>query len=351
MPGHPTFGTELRRLRVAAGLSLAGLAAATYYSKGHLSKVEAGKARPNEKLASVCERALNAGGVLTALVASVGRPGPGRRWSAADLPYDTVHFTGRDAELARIMTLLCPEAARPGVPAVCAIDGMAGIGKTALGIHAAHRLVGRFPDGSLFLDLHGYTGNIPQVSPADALDRLLRRLGVPGEQIPEHVDDRAALYRSRLAGKRMLIILDNARSTEQIRPLLPATPGCGVVITSRMRLTALDDASHLSLATLPPAEAAALFRSVAGDRGADSPKLVDRIVESCGRLPLAIRIAAARCRDGVSCRLADLDRRLADGQLRLDELEDGERNVTAVFTVSYETLPDELRRTFALLDD
>ncbi|HEX5493677.1 MAG TPA: tetratricopeptide repeat protein [Mycobacteriales bacterium] len=369
-----TFGAELRRLRTSAGYSLAHVAGVTHYSRGHLSKIESGKARPNEKLASACDVALDTGGVLAALVPPA--TGTNRRCRAPrELPYDTVHFLGREAELSEIMSLLRPattESAEPGgpggpggsgtpgSPAICAIDGMAGAGKTALAIHVGHRLASRFPDGSLFLDLHGHTAGVPEVSAADALDRLLRRLGVPGEQVPPHIDDRAALFRDRLAVTRMLIILDNARSTEQVRPLLPAAAGCAVLITSRVRLSALDDAGHLTVGTLPAGPAGALFRSIVAGRPdrsgrpdragrPDDAGLVERIVESCGRLPLAVRVAAARCADGGSTTLAELADLLADEQSRLDELDDGERSISAAFTVSYESLPDDLRHTFAAL--
>jgi len=350
----PTFGTELRRLRVGAGLSLTGLASLTHYSKGYLSRVETGSVPPNQKLAWICESALRGDGALAALArpgrrrAAGGHPGQGRK-PLSGLPYDTAHFTGRDTELRDLITILCRAEGKRGSVVVCAVDGMGGVGKTALAVHAAHQLGGRFPDGCLFLDLHGYTGAVPPVAPADALDRLLRRIGVTGDQIPAHVDERAALYRDRLAGKSMIIVLDNARSAEQVRPLLPGTSDCRVLVTSRSRLTALDDACHLTLGTLPIADATTLFQSVAGAAGQAGEETIKRIVRSCGHLPLAIRIAAARYRHNSARTLEDLDERLADSRARLDELQDGERSVAAAFTVSYESLPERLRRMFVLL--
>jgi tetratricopeptide (TPR) repeat protein len=213
-------------------------------------------------------------------------------------------------------------------------------------------LAPHFVDGCLFLDLRGYAPDAPEVTAGEALHRFLRLLGVPGESIPGHLDDRAGLYRDRLRGKRILIVLDNARSAGQVVPLLPAEPQCGVLVTSRSRLAALDDAHHVSLGTLSEPEAIQLFRSVAGARVSDSTfteKLIGRIVQRCGRLPLAIRIAAARYRGNPAWTVAGLDRRLADEEARLDELDDGERSVSAAFHLSYRELPPDQQRMFALL--
>src|SRR5439155_18088348 len=182
----------------------------------------------------------------------------------------------------------------PAALVVSAVDGMAGIGKTALAVHAAHELADRFVDGNLFLDLHGFTPKTRPIPPEKALDILLRGLGVAGQQIPPDLDARAALYRSRLARRRMLIVLDNALDEAQVRPLLPGTTSCLVLITSRRRLSGLDNATHLTLDTLRPDEAAELFRAVASDRVAGDHQTVTDIVRTCGELPLAIRLAAAR---------------------------------------------------------
>jgi len=226
---------------------------------------------------------------------------------------------------------------------------MAGVGKTALAVHAAHRMAVRFPDGQLFLDLHGYTAHMPPVEPGEALDRLLRAMGVRGETIPQHLDDRAALYRDRLAGKRMLILLDDAYSADQVRPLLPAA-GCLVLVTSRRRLTALDDAHPLSLDTLPVADAVTLFTRVVGaGRIAGQHEVVEQIAGLCGRLPLAIRIAAARLRNHTAWHARHLADRLADVRDQPGELDDGERSISAAFTLSYRDLAEEQRRMFRLL--
>ena len=172
---------------------------------------------------------------------------------------------------------------------ICAIGGMAGIGKTTLAVHAAHRLAGRFPDGQIFLPLHGHTPGQRPVDPADALASLLLAAGVAAQAIPAGVDARAGLWRDFLAGKKVLLVLDDAAGHEQVGPLLPGTAGSLVLITSRRRLAALEDAAVLSLDTLPPGEAAVLLARLAGrpDLGPGDAG-VGEITRLCGYLPLAI---------------------------------------------------------------
>lgn len=260
----------------------------------------------------------------------------------AQLPADLASFTGRTAELARVLAL--PPACGQS-PILCAISGMPGVGKTALAVHAGHLLAPDFPDGQLFLDLHGFTTGAPALEPADALDRVLRALGVPGDTIPGHTDERAALMRTLLSRRRVLMVLDNAATEEQVRPLLPGSPTCMVMITSRRRLAGLDDAHDVPLDVLAPQEAADLFTGItpsaaeAGD--------VAEVVALCGRLPLAIRIAAARLRQRPTWTVRDLSARL--GNLRLEELQLGERSVAAALSLSYQGLPPQTRRVFRLL--
>jgi tetratricopeptide (TPR) repeat protein len=350
----PAFGPELRRLRTAAGVSLAELAARVHYSKGYLSKVETGLAQPNHTLATLCDVELDTGGALFAVVPKQrrkrGRPSaPAAR--PVGLPTDGTHFTGRTKEVAEIRSVLLAD--QPDVPTICAIDGMAGVGKTALALHVAHLVEGHFPDGSLFLDLQGYTPDTQEVASSAALDRFLRLLGVPGEEIPSEVDDRAALYRGCLKGLRLLVVLDNVSSAQQIRPLLPGERSCRVLVTSRSRLLALDDAHHLSLDVLSDTEAAALFGSVAGSgrlgTEPDAARWVSTVVERCGRLPLAVRIAAARWRGNPALTLPALSTRLQEATARLHELDDGERSVTAAFQLSYRGLAADQRRLLGLL--
>ncbi|TYB43552.1 ATP-binding protein [Actinomadura chibensis] len=279
-------------------------------------------------------------------------PPPGERQSPPrQLPAVAAHFTGRRGELARLLDSATEPDRPAGTAAICAIDGMAGVGKTTLAVHAAHRLADRFTDGCLFLDLHGYTHSIPPVSPGEALGRLLHALGVPGERIPHDVDGRAALYRSRLTGSRTLIVLDNATDAEHVRPLLPAEANCLVLVTSRRRLTSLDEALPLSLDVLSPAEGLALFTAGAGSRlvRTGDGDAAERVVELCGRLPLAIRIAAARLRSRPAWTAAHLADRLAEQHGTLAELDDGERDVAAAFALSYRGLTDDQRRMFRRL--
>ncbi|WP_405149968.1 NB-ARC domain-containing protein [Sphaerisporangium sp. NBC_01403] len=282
------------------------------------------------------------------VVGAGARPGPPP--VPRQLPRDIPSFTGRAAELARLRALV-HQADRPGAPVIGAIDGMAGVGKTTLAVHAAHRLAGGFADGQVFVDLHGFTQGVSPVYPADALEQLLRSLGVPGEQIPHDLDARAALYRSRLAGKRVLILLDNAAEEAQVRPLLPGAPGCLTLVTSRRRLTGLEDVRPLSLDVLPRGDALALFTSSAGERrvAGQPPELLTEIVELCGRLPLAIRIAAARLRGRPGWTPAHLADRLRDHQHRLGELEVGRLSVTATMDLSYHHLSPGRQGMYRLL--
>jgi tetratricopeptide (TPR) repeat protein/transcriptional regulator with XRE-family HTH domain len=257
------------------------------------------------------------------------------------LPAAPPLFTGRSLELSDL------ERARDtGSVVIVTIDGMAGIGKTALALHAAHRLSDEYPDGQLFLNLHGYTQGVDPVEPGEALDRLLRALGVPAEQIPAHTEDRGALYRSRLADRKMLVVLDDVLSEAQVRPLLPATPGSLALVTSRRRLVELDHTLTVSLDVLPQPDALALFARSAGVGAEDAG--VDDVVELCGRLPLALRIAAARLRSRPTWAVEHLLERLRDRQERLGELGLGERSVTAALDMSYLQLDPELQRAYRL---
>lgn len=200
----------------------------------------------------------------------------------AQLPADTQLFTGRKDELARLRRKLVV-AGRRRLVAVVAIDGMAGVGKTTLSIRLGHQLARRFPDGQLFIDLHGHSDRVAPTEPGDALGRLLLAVGAPPDRIPSDLEDRASLWRSMLAGRRLLLLLDNAASDAQVRPLLPGTPGSLVLTTSRKRLVGLTNTHTLSLDMLPAGDAAdLLIRSVGRDRlGAEPPGLVAEVVELC----------------------------------------------------------------------
>lgn len=277
-------------------------------------------------------------------------PRPARR--PTQLPPDLASFTGRTDEVSAVVGLGTDAlATNRGTVTVAALDGMAGVGKTALAIHAAHRLSPEFPDGQVFIDLHGFSESGSPIEPTDALDRLLRALGVPGEQIPQEPADRSALWRSTVADLRLLIMLDNAASEDQVRPLLPAAAGCLVLITSRRRLSGLDDVRLVPVDVLPQTDATAVFRRAAGVDPADDARddLVAEVTQLCGRLPLAVRIAAARLRDRPAWGISDLTKRLRDQQERLGELTAGDRSVAAAFGLSYDQLPPPARRLFCLL--
>ena len=255
------------------------------------------------------------------------------------LPAAAGHFTGRAAELALLTDLAArcgSQAAAGDTVVISAIDGMAGIGKTALAVHAAHRVSGHFPDGQLFVDLHGYTKGHPPREPGDALGTLLRALQVPAQRIPEDTQERAALYRQRLAGTKTLVLLDNAADEAQVRPLLPAAPGCLVLVTSRRRLKGLDDARSVSLDLLSPQDAVALLHAVAGPgRIPADDRLLGEIAHRCGRLPLALRIAGALLRHRPAWNPGHLAALLRDEHRRVSVLSDGERDLTTVLGLSY----------------
>lgn len=297
--------------------------------------------RPGRMLQKLHRQILSADPVLTPPAAvRIARQVP------RQLPPPPQMFTGRLREVAALELVEDASAV-----VISAIDGMAGIGKTALAVHVAHRIAGRFPDGQLFIDLHGYTPGVAPVAPDEALDQLLRALGTPPPQIPDGVEERAALFRTRLADRRMLIVLDNAAAETQVAPLLPGAPGCLVLVTSRRRLAGLDSTGAVSLDTLPLPDGVGLFvRTVGEHRVRDEPPaLLAELVELCGRLPMAIRISAARLRSHPAWDVALLVDRLRDQHQRLHELEAGHRSVAAALDMSYRHLSPDQQRTYRLL--
>jgi DNA-binding SARP family transcriptional activator/Tfp pilus assembly protein PilF len=271
----------------------------------------------------------------------------------AQLPMDVRGFAGRESELARLDTLMSRRTEGAPVVVLSAISGTAGVGKTALAIHWAHRRAGEFPDGHLYVDLRGYDPDQP-VRPADALTGLLRALGVAGSQIPADTADRAALYRSVLAGRRVLVLLDNAASPEQVRPLLPGAPTSSVLITSRDRMAGLvarEGADRIDLDLLPADDAVALLRGVVGSRVDAAPAAAAVLAAQCARLPLALRVAAELVVARPDTALAELTDELA-ARRRLDWMDAGGDSYTAVravFSWSFERLPPGARRTFRRL--
>jgi DNA-binding SARP family transcriptional activator/Tfp pilus assembly protein PilF len=272
-----------------------------------------------------------------------------------ELPPGVAHFTGRTSELAALTELLNQtDENSPGTVVISAIGGTAGVGKTALAVHWAHRAAGWFPDGQLYVNLRGYDPAQP-VTPADALAGFLRSLGVAGQDIPAEEADRAARYRSLLTGRRMLVVLDNAGSGEQVRPLLPGDPACAVVVTSRDALAGLvarDGARRLDLDLLPLPDAVALLRALIGARVDADPAAAAMLASQCCRLPLALRVAAELAAARPAVPLAELVGELADRQRRLDLLDAGgdpRSAVRAVFSWSYRHLDTDAGRAFRLL--
>jgi tetratricopeptide (TPR) repeat protein/transcriptional regulator with XRE-family HTH domain len=280
--------------------------------------------------------------------------GPDDGLAPAQLPPDVSAFTGREDQLAQLDAWLAGDTSGPAAVVISAIAGTAGVGKTALAIRWAHRAAGRYPDGQLYVNLRGYDLDQP-VTAAEALARFLAALGVPSQNIPAGVDERAARYRTELAGRRMLIVLDNAAAAEQVRPLLPGTPSCTVVVTSRNSLAglvAVDGARRMDLDLLPVEEAITLLRTLIGDRVNADPDAAAAMAEQCARLPLALRVAAELAITRPAIPLAKLVAELTDQRRRLDLLAAGgdpRASVAAVFSWSLRHLPDDATRTFRLL--
>lgn len=262
------------------------------------------------------------------------------------LPDDIPHFTGRDEEVAALLAMASPTQPEQTAHAtVIAIDGMPGVGKTVLAVHVAHRLADEYPHGQIYLNLHGVGGRALQ--PGDALEALLETLGVAARRIPRSVEGRAALLRSELVSRRVLVVLDNATGHQQIRPLLSGAPGCLTVVTSRRHLVGLDDVRSLSLEVLPPADAGRLLElAVGSDRSTPRDDLAE-VVRLCGFLPLAIRLVANRMRHRPARTAADLARRLSERPLAEIRAED--REITAAFKVSYLGLKPGARHAFRRL--
>jgi tetratricopeptide (TPR) repeat protein len=270
------------------------------------------------------------------------------------LPTALRHFSGRHDELAEL-DLLLDQTPTAGAVLDIAISGTAGIGKTTLAVFWSHRVADRFPDGQLYVNLRGFDASVAVMDPAEAVRRFLNALNVPPDRIPAEADAQAALYRSQLAGRRMLLVLDNARDSAQVRPLLPGAPGCVVLVTSRSQLTSLiaaDGAHPLTLNLLASEEARLLLsRRLGTDRVAAEPAAVTEIITRCARLPLALALMSARAalRPAVPLRL--LADELCDTQQRWQTLTDNDpaSDVRAVLSWSYQALTPAAARLFRLL--
>ncbi|WP_030438898.1 AfsR/SARP family transcriptional regulator [Actinoplanes subtropicus] len=309
---------------------------------------------PGAGLRRLHERILAADPALNDAPAQARAPqaqlAPARR-VPAQLPADVRAFTGRTGELAALDRSLAPGGDEPPLPVVL-LSGTAGVGKSALAVRWGHRVREAFPDGQLYVNLRGYDAEQP-VAAADALAGFLTALGVQGS-IPPGIEERAGRYRSELTGRRMLVLLDNASSVEQVRPLLPGTGSCLVLITSRDALpgmVALHGAERINLDLLPLPDAVGLLRRLIGDRVDREPSVAEDLAAACSRLPLALRIAAELAAARTDVSLAELVGELSDHRMRLDLLDAGDprAEVRAVFSWSYQNLPADAARLFRLL--
>jgi tetratricopeptide (TPR) repeat protein/transcriptional regulator with XRE-family HTH domain len=362
-----SFAGLLRQFRAEARLTQEELADAAGLSPRSVSDLERGINRTARKdTAVLLADALSLTGQVRVLFVAAARgraPAAevlaARLAGAADgsaaaatrsLPRDIGSFTGREPELARLLGTLANLAADGGPPGICVIDGMAGIGKTTLAVHAAHRLTGSFPDGQFFLPLHAHTPGQRPVSPAEALASLLLTAGVAVQQIPPGMEARAGRWRDHIAGKKILLLLDDAAGHEQVRPLLPGTAGSLVLVTSRRRLTALEDSAVISLGTLSPAEAVALLARLAdrSDVGSEAGP-AGEIARLCGYLPLAIGMLARQLRHHPARTGAELAAGLAVACDRLAVMRAENLSVAAAFDLSYADLSEAQQRLFRRL--
>ena len=350
-----TFAALLRKLRTEARLTQEELAEAAALSPRSVSDLERGvAATPRRETVRLLADALNLTGQARVEFEAVarGRPVPAAPITAGaaamrTLPRDIASFTGRQQELQELVEAA---AGASSVVGIHAIGGMAGVGKTAFAVHAAHRLADGFPGGQIFLPLHGHTPGQAPVDPADALATLLATFGVPAGQIPAGLEARMALWRDRLTEKELLLILDDAADSEQVRPLLPGAGGSLVLVTSRRHLSALEDATAISLDTLPADEAAALLVRLAGRAGLNAADpAVGEIIRLCGFLPLAIGMVARQLHHHPVWTAAGRAAELAAAVDRLELMTTENLSVAAAFNLSYQDLAPDQQRLFRRL--
>lgn len=341
------FAAALQARREARGLSLRELSARVRYSAGWLSRVAGGKGSPTLALARACDEALDAGGELLA-IARAELSGGAR---PEQLPAAMALLVGR-AEAVRDLDRALEQARAAGSALVVAVDGPPGVGKTSVALHWAHRVAGSFPEGVLHADLRGHSPQHDPADPGDVLGAFLTALR--HESVPGSTDDRAALFRTAVAHRRLLVVLDNALDTAQVKPLLPGAPGSTVIVTSRRRLTGLSvttGARRVSLAPMTPRESVELLRRVVGgDRVAAEPEAAAALAGRCSYLPLALRITAEQLATHRHRTLSGAEAELADGGLDvLADHDDPGLGVRRAFDLSYEALRPAVARTFHLL--
>ena len=352
-----TFAALLRRLRSETGLTQEELAEAAGLSPRSVSDLERGiNLTARKDTARLLADALHLTGPARVEFEAVARgrsvpggAGIGGVTAAAmrTLPRDIVSFTGRQRELAELVEAA---AGAGGVVGIHAIGGMAGVGKTAFAVHAAHQLAGQFPSGQIFLPLHGHTPGQQPVDPADALASLLLTAGVPAAQIPPGLEARMALWRDRLAGKQLLLVLDDAASSNQVRPLLPGAGGSLVLVTSRRHLLALEDATAVSLDILSPGEASRLLVRLAARAGlSPDDSTVGELTRLCGHLPLAIGMVARQLHHHPAWTTAGKAAELAAARDRLELMATENVSVAAAFNLSYQDLTPGQQRLFRRL--
>jgi tetratricopeptide (TPR) repeat protein/transcriptional regulator with XRE-family HTH domain len=362
-----SFAGLLRQLRAEAKLTQEELAEAAGLSPRSVSDLERGINRTAHKdTALLLADALGLAEPVRELFVAVARgkapaaevlaarqgvaPGAFAAAATRRLPRDIASFTGRQAELSRLLETLAAAAVGGGVVGIHAIDGMAGIGKTTFAVHAAHQLTGSFPDGQFFLPLHAHTLGQRPVEPADALASLLLTAGISAQQIPPGLEARAGRWRDQVAGKKILLVLDDVAGHEQVKPLLPGTAGSLVLVTSRRRLAALEDAAQLSLDALPPGDAAALLARLAarpGMRAGDAA--VGQITRLCGYLPLAIGMLASQLRNHPTWTGGQLAADLVAARDPLALMHAENVSVAAAFDLSYADLTPGAQQLFRRL--
>jgi transcriptional regulator with XRE-family HTH domain/Tfp pilus assembly protein PilF len=365
------LGTWLRSCRKSAGLSQEELAERAGLSVRAVRNLERGRTdRPHSGSLSRLADALSLQGQARADLLELGQQRAGAaangttRQGAAtgtglivprQLPASVRRFAGRERELALLTGLLGQAGARPAAAVISAIGGTPGVGKTTLAVHFGHQTAGLFPDGQLYVNLAGFGPSGSPLAPGQAVRGFLGALGIRPEQIPPGLDGQAGLFRSLLAGRRMLVVLDNVVDEEQVRPLLPGSPGCLVVVTSRRQLTGLavaEGAALITLDCLPEAEALQLLAGRLGAGRVDAePEAAGDLVTLCGGLPLALAIAAARAAARPGFPLADLAAEMRQADSRLDGLDARApgASIRPVFSWSFQALSQPAARMFRLL--
>lgn len=351
-PQSDDFAKYLRELRRQRGLSIAALAHLVHYSRGHLNNIEHGVKTPSSDLAAACDEALGACGQLKALIPRQTRnqQKPTLTVRPAQLPAAAGRFIGREQELRALDDLV----QETGMLPVAVVHGPPGVGKTTLALRWGHLHRDSFPDGQLFADLRGHSADGEPASPDEVLEEFLVSLGLPPSEVPATTDERAALFRSMMAGRRMLVMLDSAASSAQVRLLLPGSPGSAVIVTTRTMLSGLAvryGASQVRVPPFEPDDAMNLLRAAVGSERVDAEaEAAHNVLAHCGRLPLAVALVAERLA-AHPLTLTDLETELTEERQRLTALtaDDEDTNVRAVFSWSYRALPAEAARMFRLL--